>query len=84
MKRLAYTSAQEMLGERFHMSERLLGALNKGIAFSEVGAVILVASAKRSLEKGSALRIDAVKSSGMVLVYGAGDQPLAELSRDYR
>ncbi|AOO81629.1 L,D-transpeptidase family protein [Bosea vaviloviae] len=77
MKRLSYTSPGEMLGERFHMSEKLLNALNPGEAFSEAGPVILVASAKRSLEKGSALRIDAVKSSGMVLVYGAGDQVLA-------
>lgn len=77
MKRLSYITPQEMLGERFHMSEKLISSINPRAVFSEAGAVILVASAKRSLEKGSALRIDAVKSSGMVVVYGAGDQVLA-------
>lgn len=77
MKRLSYTSPQEMLGERFHMSEKLLDALNPGATLAGAGTVILVASAKRSLEKGSAARVDAVKNSGMVLVYGANDQVLA-------
>lgn len=77
MKRLSYTSPQEMLGERFHMSEALLGALNPKQAFSEVGARLLVASVRRSPEKGAALRIDAVKSTGMVIVFGAQDKVLA-------
>lgn len=77
MKRLSYTSPQEMLGERFHMSEALLGALNPKRAFSEAGARVLVASVRRSLEKGAALRIDAVKSTGMVIVIGAQDKVLA-------
>ena len=77
MKRLSYTSPQERLGERFHMSEVLLGALNPKQAFSEAGARLLVASGRRSPEKGAALRIDAVKSTGMVLVFGAQDVVLA-------
>ena len=77
MKRLSYTSPQEMLGERFHMSETLLGALNPKQAFSEAGVRLLVASGRRSPEKGAALRIDAVKSTGMVIVFGAEDKVLA-------
>ena len=77
MKRLSYTSPQEMLGERFHMSETLLGALNPKQPFSESGARLLVASVRRSPEKGAALRIDAVKSTGMVIVFGAKDKVLA-------
>ncbi len=77
MKRLSYTSPEEMLGERFHMSETLLGALNPKQAFSEAGARLLVASGRRSPEKGAALRIDAVKSTGMVIVFGAQDKVLA-------
>ncbi len=77
MKRLSYTSPQEMLGERFHMSETLLSALNPGQAFSDAGARLLVASAIRMPEKGAALRIEAVKSTGMVLVFGAQDVVLA-------
>jgi lipoprotein-anchoring transpeptidase ErfK/SrfK len=77
MKRLSYTSPQEMLGERFHMSEKLLDALNPGERFSEGGASVFVVASRRSLEKGSGERIDAVKSTGMVLVFGAEDKVLA-------
>lgn len=77
MKRLSYTSPQEMLGERFHMSETLLGALNPGGRFSQAGTSLFVVAAARSLEKGAARRIDAVKSTGMVVVYGADDAILA-------
>ena len=77
MKRLSYTSPQEMLGERFHMSEALLNALNPRGSFTEAGTRLLVASARRAPEVGSALRIDAVKSTGMVVVFGAEDRVLA-------
>ncbi|WNJ92658.1 L,D-transpeptidase [Bosea sp. 685] len=77
MKRLSYTSPEEMLGERFHMSEKLLRALNPGAAFSAPGESLFVVSAGRSLEKGSAQRIDAVKSTGMVVVFAADDKVLA-------
>ncbi|KPF67624.1 hypothetical protein IP69_13085 [Bosea sp. AAP35] len=77
MKRLSYTSPPEMLGERFHMSEALLVALNPGEGFGTAGTPILVASGLRTPEKGVAARIDAVKSTGMVLVFGAAGQVLA-------
>jgi lipoprotein-anchoring transpeptidase ErfK/SrfK len=41
---LGYTSAREMLAERFHMNRDLLGALNPGKALDEAGIVILVAA----------------------------------------
>jgi lipoprotein-anchoring transpeptidase ErfK/SrfK len=77
MKRLSYTSPQEMLGERFHMSETLLAALNPRQSFSEPGSRVAVASGRRSPEKGAALRIDAIKGTGMVLVFGADERLLA-------
>ncbi len=77
MKRLSYTSPQEMLGERFHMSETLLVALNPRQAFSQAGTRIAVASGRRSPEKGAAFRVDAIKSTGMVMVFGADDVVLA-------
>lgn len=77
MKRLSYTSPQEMLGERFHMSETLIAALNPRQAFLEAGTRIAVASGRRSPEKGAALRVDAIKSTGMVMVFGAEDVVLA-------
>ena len=77
MKRLSYTSPQEMLGERFHMSEKLLGALNPSARYDEAGSSLFVVAAGRSLEKGAAQRIDAIKSTGMVVVYGTSDAILA-------
>ena len=77
MKRLSYTSPQEMLGERFHMSETLLAALNPRQSFFEPGSRIAVASGRRSPEKGAALRVDAIKGTGMVLVFGADERLLA-------
>ena len=44
LKRLDYTGPAEMLAERFHMSEELLGALNPGTAFDQAGTVIIVAN----------------------------------------
>jgi hypothetical protein len=38
LKRLSYTSAQELLAEKFHMSERLLQELNPGVAFDKAAA----------------------------------------------
>lgn len=76
MKRLSYTSPQEMLGERFHMSEVLLAALNPEARFT-AGSPLLVASVMRMPEKGAALRVDAVKSTGMVVVFGMDDVVLA-------
>lgn len=77
MKRLSYTSAEEMLGERFHMSEALLGTLNPGEGFGKAGRGLRVASVARPTQKGAALRIEAVKGTGMVVVYGEGDGILA-------
>ena len=40
--KLGYTSAREGLGEKFHMSEALLAALNPGQHFDRAGAAIVV------------------------------------------
>lgn len=77
MKRLSYLGPAEMLGERFHMSPELLKALNPGQAFDEEDGAITVVSVERSLEKGSARRIEIVKSTGMVVVLGDADRILA-------
>lgn len=77
MKRLSYTSAQEMLGERFHMSERLLQELNPQPSLKEPGSQILVAASRRSPEKGAARLVEAIKSTGMVVAYGETGEILA-------
>lgn len=77
LKRLAYTSAREMLAERFHISEQLLVALNRRTSLRKAGGSISVIAATRVALPGSALRVEAVKSTGMVVVYGEGDRILA-------
>src|SRR5205085_6146761 len=44
LKRLGYTSAAEMLAERFHMDEDLLDRLNRGKTLDEAGTTITVAN----------------------------------------
>lgn len=77
MKRLTYTSAREMLAERFHMSEQLLAALNPRTSLRKAGGTISVIAATRVDPPGSAQRVEAVKGTGMVVVYGEGDRILA-------
>ena len=43
LKALGYTSAREAIGEKFHMSEELLAALNPGKKFDQAGEIIVVA-----------------------------------------
>ncbi|MDF2994590.1 MAG: hypothetical protein K0R27_227 [Xanthobacteraceae bacterium] len=77
MRRLAYTSAEEMFAERFHMSDGLLRALNPRAKYRKAGERILVVSVERAPPQAAVERIDAVKSTGMVVVYGPGDTILA-------
>lgn len=77
MQRLSYTSAKEMFAERFHMSEPLLVALNPKVAMAKAGSRMLVAAAGREVQKGAAVRIEAVKRTGMVVVYGPAERILA-------
>lgn len=77
LRRLSYTSAKEMFAERFHMSEVLLVALNPKVRMTTAGSEMHVASPGRDIQKGAATRIEAVKSTGMVTVYGADNRILA-------
>lgn len=77
MKRLSYTSAKEMFAERFHMSELLLVALNPNVRMTKVASVMQVVSVGREIQKGAAVRIEAVKRTGMVIVYGPAERILA-------
>lgn len=76
MERLAYTSMQEMLAERFHMDEDLLEALNPKASF-KAGETINVINVKREKPKAQVGRIEANKSTGMVVVYSKDDRILA-------
>ena len=58
LKRLSYTSAQELLAEKFHMSEKLLRQLNPNAAFDRAGTEIVVAnvSTRGATAQGQARR----------------------------
>ncbi len=73
MKRLGYVNAQEMLAERFHMDTDLLAALNPGVALDQKGANIKVLAAQRPKPQ-QAVRLDADKSRGLLIAYGATTQ----------
>jgi len=77
MKRLTYTSAKEMLAERFHMSEELLKALNPRADLHKAGEQLVVAAVERKAPHVEVERVEAVKDTGMVVVYGAGNVVLA-------
>jgi lipoprotein-anchoring transpeptidase ErfK/SrfK len=71
---LAYQSAEEALGERFHMSPKLLAALNQGRTL-QVGQMIVVTDVGRDVAApagATSLRIN--KSDKLLYVIGEGDK----------
>lgn len=72
---LGYTSVPEALGERFHMAEKLLVALNPGSSFAP-GDTILVAAAGPDLT-GEVARIEADKTLRQLRAYDAEDRLIA-------
>lgn len=74
---LGFQSPQEALGERFHMSPKLLADLNRGRPFSE-GAQIVVAdvlAGGKAPAQATSIRID--KSDKVLYLLGEGDKVLA-------
>jgi lipoprotein-anchoring transpeptidase ErfK/SrfK len=73
LERLSYGSAQEALAEKFHMSERLLKALNAGKSFAAED-VIVVANIGPSERAAKAVRVDVDKSARLVKAFdGKGE-----------
>jgi peptidoglycan hydrolase-like protein with peptidoglycan-binding domain len=62
LPRLGYTSALEGLGEKFHMSEALLKALNPGKAFDKAGETLVVANVDEATPKEKVATIEVDKS----------------------
>lgn len=59
LKKLSYTSAEEALAERFHMSQDLLETLNPKAAFDKAGTVLTVVKlADGKPEKAARLEVD--------------------------
>jgi lipoprotein-anchoring transpeptidase ErfK/SrfK len=72
---LGYTRVTEELGERFHMDEKLLTALNPGITWGP-GDTILATATGPDLT-GEVARIEADKTMRQVRAYDAQDQLIA-------
>lgn len=77
LKRLGYESMLEALGERFHMSPKLIQQLNEGRDLRAGTLLVLADTTRQQAPAGgaTALRID--KSEKMLYVMGQGDQVLA-------
>ncbi len=75
---LAYKDMSEALAERFHMSPKLLAALNKGRS-PQVGQAMVVTDVGRSvaMPKATALRID--KSDKMLYIMGEGGKVMGAM-----
>jgi lipoprotein-anchoring transpeptidase ErfK/SrfK len=71
LKALSYTSPLEMLGERFHMSEELLQALNPGADFSRAGTQITVAAVDKAAVTTPVARLVADKAAGQLIGFDA-------------
>jgi len=64
---LGYENAAEGLGEKFHVSPKLLAALNPGMTFDRAGTIIQVPNVARPpLEKVAGMSIRISKSQGAV------------------
>jgi lipoprotein-anchoring transpeptidase ErfK/SrfK len=73
MKGLYYTSATEMLSEKFHMDENFLKKLNPGANFNKVGQKILVTNVRNDLPEGIHL-IVAHKGAKQLYLFNSKNQ----------
>ena len=77
LKRLSYTSAQELVAEKFHMSEKLLRQLNPNAAFDRAGTEIVVANVQREELPRKVTRVDVDATRQRVLAYDKDDTVVA-------
>jgi lipoprotein-anchoring transpeptidase ErfK/SrfK len=77
LKRLSYTSAKELLAEKFHMSEKLLQQLNPQVAFDQAGTEIVVANVEREALPQKVARVDVDGVRQRVLAYDKDDTIIA-------
>ena len=77
LKRLGYTSAQELLAEKFHMSEKLLRQLNPNAAFDQAGTEIIVANVQREEMPRKVSRVEVDATRQRVIAYDKDDAVVA-------
>ena len=73
---LGYTSAQEKIAEKFHMSQDLLRALNPGKRFDTAGDKIVVVNVAMGDLPAKATRIEVDKSARVLKVFGGNERLL--------
>jgi len=74
---LSYSTPEQELAERFHMSQALLEALNPKVDFSQAGTLIVV-TAPGPQRDYQASRIEVDKTNDQVRVFGADGKLAAE------
>lgn len=77
LKALSYTSAAELLAEKFHMTEDLLRSLNPGVDLSVAGGRIVVAAVAANPLAADVAAIEVDKAERAVRVYDAQHNLLA-------
>jgi len=77
LKWLGFETPEEGLGEKFHISPKLLAELNPGKKLNTAGERITVPNVRRAAA-GLALRVVVSKSKRTVIAYGAGGKELAQ------
>ena len=76
LKRLGYTSAKELIAEKFHMSEKLLEQLNPNVAF-KAGTEIVVANVARETLPRKVSRVEVDAKRQQVLAYDKEERIVA-------
>ena len=68
---LSWSSPEQEFAERFHMSQKLLEALNPKADFTQVGTLLVVTAPRGAPRDYDAARIEVDKSNDEVRVFGA-------------
>jgi len=74
---LGYRTPREKLGEKFHMSEGLLQALNPGKKLDQAGETIVVANVSRDAPSDKAARVEVDKAQKLLRVFGKDNALIA-------
>jgi lipoprotein-anchoring transpeptidase ErfK/SrfK len=74
---LGYSTPLQALGEKFHMDQKLLAALNPVADFGKVGQTLLVAAPRAGPRDFQAARIEVDKSDDEVRAFGSDGKLLA-------
>ena len=73
-----FSTPQEALAERFHMSQALLEALNPGVNLGAAGGrIIVIDDSHPALAKGDVARIDVAKTDASARAYDKSDRLIA-------